>query len=273
MRRRAPSSDPAANDHEGNPLLVHIDARRARRKRPRPPCGGGVQTGDIPNTRSETSLTLSRESDRGESGMPFRGMSAMDQKREFVRLATMEGANIRELCRRFGVSSPTAYTWLRRYREEGLAGLLERSRRPKASPRRSATAVEAKVLAVRDRSNNAWGGRKIKRALEDRGQIGYSGSEHDHRDFAPARPLDGSRRDPASGALAALRAGEPERALADGLQGSLRDARRALPSADCARRLLALQPDSGGLRRRAGPDGARRIWKKPSAAMACRSPC
>ena len=94
----------------------------------------------------------------------------MDQKREFVRLATMEGANIRELCRRFGVSSPTAYTWLRRYREEGLAGLLERSRRPKASPRRSATAVEAKVLEVRDRSNNAWGGRKIKRALEDRGE-------------------------------------------------------------------------------------------------------
>jgi transposase-like protein len=41
--------------------------------------------------------------------MPFREVSAMDQKREFVTFATMEGANIRELCRRFGISAPTAY--------------------------------------------------------------------------------------------------------------------------------------------------------------------
>jgi transposase-like protein len=41
--------------------------------------------------------------------MPFREVSAMDQKRELVTFATMEGANICELCRRFGISAPTAY--------------------------------------------------------------------------------------------------------------------------------------------------------------------
>ena|SRR5271166_3097010 len=109
-------------------------------------------------------------SESGGVGMPFREVSAMDQKRELVTFAAMEGANIRELCRRFGISAPTAYGWLGRYREEGLAGLVERSRRPKSSPRRAAPAIEAKVLEVRDRSNNVWGGRKIKRALEDRGE-------------------------------------------------------------------------------------------------------
>ncbi|HET9067760.1 MAG TPA: IS481 family transposase, partial [Amaricoccus sp.] len=39
--------------------------------------------------------------------MPFSGVSAMDRKREFVELAGVEGANVRELCRRFGVSPTT----------------------------------------------------------------------------------------------------------------------------------------------------------------------
>ena len=104
--------------------------------------------------------------------MPFRAVSMMDRKREFVVFATAEGANLRELCRRFGISAPTAYKWLARYRREGLAGLMDRSRRPRVSPLQTPAAIEAKVLAVRERSNNAWGGRKIKRALEDWGEAG-----------------------------------------------------------------------------------------------------
>ena len=102
--------------------------------------------------------------------MPFRGMSAMDQKREFVVFAAAEGANVRELCRRFGISPTTGYKWVERYRREGLAGLAEQSRRPRLSPCRTPPAVEEKVLAVRGRSNNVWGGRKIRRALEDCGE-------------------------------------------------------------------------------------------------------
>src|SRR5271166_6810246 len=102
--------------------------------------------------------------------MPFRGVSVMDQKREFVVFAAAEGANVRALCRRFGISPTTGYKWLERYRREGLAGLAEQSRRPRLSPCRTPPAVEAKVVAVRERSNNVWGGRKIRRALEDCGE-------------------------------------------------------------------------------------------------------
>ena len=94
----------------------------------------------------------------------------MDVREEFVRLALSPGANRRELCRRFGVSAPTASTWLRRYRAAGRDGLGDRSRRPRRSPARTAEETEALVLAVRRESQGAWGGRKIRRRLERLGQ-------------------------------------------------------------------------------------------------------
>jgi transposase InsO family protein len=48
-----------------------------------------------------------------------------------------------------GISRATAYKWVRRYRAEGEAGLLDRSSRPHRSPRRLADADEARILAAR----------------------------------------------------------------------------------------------------------------------------
>jgi transposase InsO family protein len=103
--------------------------------------------------------------------MPFRELSIVDQREEFVRLALMPGANKRELCRRFGLSRSKAYKWLERYAAEGLAGLCDRSRRPHSSPTRTAAKVEAEVLRIRKSSNNAWGGRKIAHVLERKGRV------------------------------------------------------------------------------------------------------
>lgn len=100
--------------------------------------------------------------------MPFKECSAVSAREEFCRLAEVEGANRRELCRRFGISPSIGYKWLERYREAGLAGLADRSRRPKASPNRTVLGVEAQVLAVRTQ-HPAWGGRKIRRVLQDDG--------------------------------------------------------------------------------------------------------
>jgi len=93
----------------------------------------------------------------------------MSQRRDFIHLAGQDEANVRELCRRFGISPPTAYKWLARHRAEGDAGLVDRSRRPHASPERTIAAVEAAVLALR-RQHPAWGGRKLRRRLQDLGQ-------------------------------------------------------------------------------------------------------
>jgi transposase len=51
--------------------------------------------------------------------MPFREVSAVDRKREFVVFGGAEGANVRQLCQRFGVSPTTGYKRLERYRREG----------------------------------------------------------------------------------------------------------------------------------------------------------
>jgi transposase InsO family protein len=50
-----------------------------------------------------------------------------------------------------GISRATAYKWLRRYRSEGEAGLLDRSSRPHRSPHRLSAAREAEILAARSR--------------------------------------------------------------------------------------------------------------------------
>lgn len=96
--------------------------------------------------------------------MPWSEVSIMDQREEFARLARMKGSNMRALCRRYAVSPTTGYTWLGRYEAEGRSGLADRSRRPQASPGRTAPALEAQVLALRDQ-HPAWGGRKLRQRL------------------------------------------------------------------------------------------------------------
>lgn len=100
--------------------------------------------------------------------MPWKAQDIMSLKQEFVLLAQQDGVNRRELCRRFGISPPTAYKWLRRYEEEGRAGLAEQSRRPASSPNICAGDIESAVIALRGQ-HPAWGGRKISRRLADLG--------------------------------------------------------------------------------------------------------
>jgi transposase InsO family protein len=99
--------------------------------------------------------------------MAWREVSVMDERREFVRLALEEGANRRELCRRFGIHPDTGYKWLGRW-VAGERELCDRSRRPSTSPARCEAALEARVLRVRD-AHPVWGARKLARLIEREG--------------------------------------------------------------------------------------------------------
>ena len=55
--------------------------------------------------------------------MPWQPKDLMDIKREFVALALQEGANRRELCRRFGIAPKAAYPCWRAMRSKAM-GLL-----------------------------------------------------------------------------------------------------------------------------------------------------
>ncbi len=54
-----------------------------------------------------------------------------------------------QVAEHLGISRATAYKWVRRYRTEGDAGLLDRSSRPHRSPRRLTALAEAEILAAR----------------------------------------------------------------------------------------------------------------------------
>jgi len=87
--------------------------------------------------------------------------------REFVELAQKRDEPFAALCARFGVSRKTGYKWLNRFREEGEAGLVAQSRRPKTSPRRTPDAVVDLVLRLR-RENPDWTVARIVAELRSR---------------------------------------------------------------------------------------------------------
>jgi transposase InsO family protein len=111
--------------------------------------------------------------------MPWEEKSIMRQREEFVMLASREGANMRELCRRFQISHTTGYKWLGRHNEGGAVGLADQSRRPLHTPGRSAAEIEAQILAARQ-THPKWGARKLKRWLEDRGAQGLPAASTVH---------------------------------------------------------------------------------------------
>lgn len=100
--------------------------------------------------------------------MSWKENTTMSQRQEFIELALKENANIRALCREFGITPRTGYKWIRRYQEQGEAGLYDRSRRPKNSPLKSSSILEGAVLKVR-RAHPTWGGRKIQWKLAQDG--------------------------------------------------------------------------------------------------------
>jgi len=90
----------------------------------------------------------------------------MSSRLEFVMLATAQGANVRALCRSFGISPQTGYTLLSRYKEQGAEGLQERSRKPHSSPQRSSAELEKHVVELHDKYP-CWGPRKLVALLQE----------------------------------------------------------------------------------------------------------
>ena len=66
-----------------------------------------------------------------------------------VRRVLHQGWPAAHVAEQLGISRATAYKWVRRYRSEGEAGLVDRSSRPHRSPRRLSPAREAQILAAR----------------------------------------------------------------------------------------------------------------------------
>ena len=100
--------------------------------------------------------------------MPWKTMDVREQRVSFVVAASRGEKPLSGLCQEFGISRPTGYLWLARYRQQGLTGIAERSRRPARSPERTAAEVEEQVVGLRQRYPD-WGARKLQVLLRQRG--------------------------------------------------------------------------------------------------------
>jgi transposase len=75
-------------------------------------------------------------------------MSVVEQRYRAV-LAVEAGELAVQVAGHVGVSRPTVQNCMRRYREGGLAGLADRSRRPHGCPGQTGSEVEAVICALR----------------------------------------------------------------------------------------------------------------------------
>jgi transposase InsO family protein len=100
--------------------------------------------------------------------MAWKAMDVHEQRVRFVVQATQKARPFSALCAEYGISRPTGYLWLRRYRELGVEGIAEQSRKPQHSPTRTDAAREQQVIRVRLRYPD-WGARKLKVVLEREG--------------------------------------------------------------------------------------------------------
>ncbi len=89
----------------------------------------------------------------------------MEEKLRFVFEHQMGERSMRELCERYEISRETGYVWLRRYQQQGVEGLKEKSRAAQRYPNQTAEEIEGMVLDLRE-AHMSWGPRKLKRVLE-----------------------------------------------------------------------------------------------------------
>jgi putative transposase len=87
----------------------------------------------------------------------------VDERLRFVA-RLMDGEKMAELCREFDISRKTGYKIFSRYKDCGLEGLTDRSRRPYRQANRLPFQIEKAIIQIK-REHPSWGAPKIREKL------------------------------------------------------------------------------------------------------------
>jgi len=101
--------------------------------------------------------------------MPWKEKSVEQLREGFINDVISGQRTFADVCRIYGISRPTGYKWLKRYREN--YDLSNQSRRPFSSPRKTSDEIEEVIISVR-KDFPKWGPRKIKKFLQNHGHNG-----------------------------------------------------------------------------------------------------
>lgn len=98
--------------------------------------------------------------------MPWKECEPMDEKLKFIA-RLLDGEKMAPLCREFGISRKTGYKIFERYKDSGIEGLNDRSRRPYRHANRLPFQIERMIVTLKQDYPH-WGAPKIREKLAHR---------------------------------------------------------------------------------------------------------
>ncbi len=97
--------------------------------------------------------------------MPWKECHVMDEWLRFVA-RRLDGEKMAALCEEFGISRKTGYKIFERYKDCGVQGLTDRSRRPYRQANQLPPAIEQWIVRLKQ-EYPSWGAPKIRECLRD----------------------------------------------------------------------------------------------------------
>ncbi len=98
--------------------------------------------------------------------MPWKECNKMEERLRFVA-RLLDGEEMAALCREFGISRKTGYKIFNRYRDCGIDGLTDRSRRPYRHANQLPIQIEKLIVRLKKEYPH-WGAPKIREKLKTR---------------------------------------------------------------------------------------------------------
>jgi putative transposase len=99
--------------------------------------------------------------------MGWKDTCAVEERMRFVMAVKAREESFAATCRRFGVSRRIGYKWFERFEDDGVEGLIDRSRAPLSHPQAMLAVTAERCLEVR-RAHPTWGPVKVRAWLERR---------------------------------------------------------------------------------------------------------
>jgi transposase len=98
----------------------------------------------------------------------LKAVSVVERRLKVLLQPERTGETVEQVCGRNGISRDTYYRYGRRYLEEGIDGLEDRSRRPLVSPAQTDADLEITICRMR-KDHPPWGARRIQAELARKG--------------------------------------------------------------------------------------------------------
>ena len=95
--------------------------------------------------------------------MPWKESSVMEERLRFVA-RLLDGEGMSEVCRSFGISRKTGYKIFKRYKEQGVEALCDRSRRLVRYANQLPEPIEQMIVRLKKEKPH-WGAQKIRELL------------------------------------------------------------------------------------------------------------